>query len=134
MAGKAAGKRGSTPALEWISAGLGLVIALFVLGMIGWQAMIERDEPVPLLGVRIVAVTGAGKGQVATVAVTNTSGRTAASVQVEGVIGKDTPDEQTSTAMIDYVAGHSQASAGLIFAAPPGSGPISVRVTGYEHP
>jgi len=122
------GKTQDTPALEWIAAALGALIALVMLGTIGWQALAGADDPVPLLAARVESVTKAGQGQVATVAVTNASGRTAAAVQVEGKAG-----EETSSATIDYVPGHGEAKAALVFtdSAP---GPIAVRVTGYEHP
>lgn len=122
------GKGQDTPALEWAAAALGALIALVILGTIGWQALTGRDDPVPLLAARIESVTAAVQGQVATVAVTNASGRTAASVHVEGEAG-----DETSSAVIDYVPGNGEAKAALIFtdSAP---GPIAVRITGYEHP
>jgi len=122
------GKRQETPAPEWVAAGLGALIALVILGTIGWQALAGRDDPVPLLAARIESVTTAGQDRVATVTVTNASGRTAAAVHVEGEIG-----EQTSSAVIDYVPGHGEATAALVFTDPT-PGPIAVRVTGYEHP
>jgi len=117
-----------TPALEWVAAGLGALIAIVMLGSIGWQALAGRNDPVPLLSARVESVTVAGQERVATVVVTNASGRTAAAVQVEGENG-----DETSGASIDYVPGHGEAKAALIFA-DPARGPIAVRVTGYEHP
>lgn len=128
------GQPDKIPALEWIVGGLGLVIALFILGALGWQAVADRDDSVPQLAVRIDSVATSGPNQIATVTVINASGRTAATVQVEGMVGKGTPDEQVSSATIDYVPGHGEASAALIFAADPPRGPITARVTGYEHP
>lgn len=122
------GKTQATPALEWIAAGFGALVAIVILGTIGWQALDGRDDPVPLLAVRIESVTTAGQDHVATVAVSNASSRTAAAVHVEGKVG-----EETSSAVIDYVPGHGEAKAALIFA-DPSPGPIAVRVTGYEHP
>lgn len=131
---KGKAKPDKVPTLEWIVGGLGLAIILFILGVIGWQAVTGQDDPVPLLSARIASVSTAGTDQVATVTVTNASSRTAASVHVEGIVGKGSPDEQISSATIDYVAGHGEASAALIFSAGSSAGPPSVRVTGYEHP
>lgn len=122
------GKALGTPALEWLAAALGALIALVMLGTIGWQALAGRDDPVPLLAARVESVTRAGQGRIATVAVTNASGRTAASVQVEGKAA-----DETSGATIDYVPGNGEAKAALVFTGP-APGPIAVRVTGYEHP
>lgn len=121
--------RAAVPALEWVAAGIGLLIALAILGSIAWQAVTSRDDPVPLLTATVDEVIPAGTGHVVTVRVVNASGRTAASVHVEGEI-----DGQTSSATIDYVPGHGEASAGLIVAADPRTTPLTVRVTGYEHP
>lgn len=122
------------PALEWVAAALGAIIALFILGAIGWQAISGHDDPVPLLEARVESVTPAGRGHVVTINVTNASSRTAASVQVEGVLGKGAPDEETSNAAIDYVPGHGEASGALVFSADPRRRPLDLRVTGYEHP
>ncbi len=118
-----------TPALEWIAAGLGALVALVILGTIGWQAITARGDPVPLLTASVEAITPTGSGHVVTVRVTNASSRTAASVHVEGEI-----DGQVSSATVDYVPGHGEASAGLLVEADPRTSPLKLRVTGYEHP
>lgn len=123
------GKGQDTPALEWVAAGIGVLIAAVMLGTIGWQALSGQDDPVPLLAATVDAVTAAGGGHVVTVRVTNASSRTAASVHVEGEI-----DGQVSSATVDYVPGHGEASAGLLVAADPRTSPLKLRVTGYEHP
>ncbi len=119
----------TVPALEWIAAGIGALVALVVLGTIGWQAVTARNDQVPLLSASVESVTPAGDNHVVTVRVTNSSSRTAASVHVEGEI-----NGQTSSATVDYVPGHGEASAGLIVAADPRASPLELRVTGYEHP
>jgi uncharacterized protein (TIGR02588 family) len=131
---KAGKKAGKVSALEWISAAIGLVIVLLIVGTISRQAIADRGDPLPLLTVRLDSVVAAPQGRVATVTVSNASGHTAAAVQVEGVAGKGTPDEQVSSASIDYVPGHGEARAALVFDADAPPGPVRVRVTGYEHP
>ena len=122
------------PALEWIAAGLGLLVALFIVGTIGWQAVVGQDDPVPLLTARVMTVTPAVQSHVVTLKVTNASGRTAATVQIEGVLDKGSPAEETSSATIDYVPGHSEAEGALVFSADPRGRPLDLRITGYEHP
>ncbi len=129
-----ANKQDRIPPLEWAVAAIGAIIALSILGAIGWQAIWGHDDPVPLLEVRAESVTPAGRSHVVTIEVTNASGRTAAAVQVEGVLGKDQPDEQTSSATIDYVPGNGKASGALMFSADPRGRALDLRVTGYEHP
>ncbi len=118
-----------TPALEWIAAGFGALVALLILGTIGWQGLTASNDPVPLLSASVEAITPAGDGHVVTVRVVNASSRTAAAVQVEGEIGGE-----VSSATIAYVPGHGRASAGLLVAADPRTTPLMLRVTGYEHP
>ena len=66
---------------------------------------------------------------VAMVIVTNRSGQTAARVELEGRSGAE-----TSSASVDYVPGHSQAEAGLLFREDPRRGGLEVRVTGFQLP
>ena len=134
MARRGAKQRDQVPALEWVAAASGAITALFILGAIGWQAISGRDDPVPLLEARVKSVTQAGRSHVVTINVTNASGRTVATVHVEGVLGKGQPDEETSSATIDYVPGHSEASGALVFTADPRGRPLDLRITGYEHP
>ena len=58
--------RGKTPApvsaLEWIAAGLGLLVAVVILGTIGWQAVTARHDPVPLLAASVEEIIPAGNG------------------------------------------------------------------------
>lgn len=129
MISRRGGKAPATPVLEWIAAGLGAIIAAIILVTIGWQAIAGGDDPVPLLSARAESVTPAGSVHVVTVRVTNASSRTAASVHLEGAI-----DGEVSSATLDYVPGHGEASAGLLVAADPRATPLTVRVTGYEHP
>ena len=105
-------KRDGIPALEWIAAAVGLIIAVAMIGAIVAEGISATDDPVPLLSVTAEAVTPAAQNHVVTVRLTNHSGRTAASVQVEGVLKRGADEVETSSATIDYVPGHSEAMAG----------------------
>ena len=133
MAGKSS-KRDAIPPLEWAAAAAGLLIALFMLGTIISQAMSVSDDPVPLLAATAQSVTPAAQNHVVTVRVTNTSGRTAAAVQLEGALKRGDEDVETSIATIDYVSGHGEAKGALIFREDPRKHRLELRVTGYEHP
>ena len=45
-----------TPWLEWVASGVGLLLALIVFGLIGWQAMNDASEP-PAIAVEVGTVT-----------------------------------------------------------------------------
>lgn len=118
------------PFLEWLSAAIGLAIAVALLAIIGHEAIGGGDgSAVPVLAVRIDGIEATPGGHVVKVVVTNESSTTAARVQLEGTAGGE-----TGTASIDYVPGHSQAEGGLLFRADPRGGDLTVRVTGYQLP
>lgn len=123
-----------TPALEWIAAATGLLVALGMVGTLLAEGVTVGDDPVPLLAASAHSVKPAGRHHVVTVRLTNASGRTAAAVQVEGVLKRGAEAVETSNATIDYVPGHSEARGGLMFTADPRAHRLELRVTGYEHP
>jgi len=126
-------RRDPIPPLEWGAAALGLLVALALLAIIGREAVAGKDEPVPVLvaeAQRIVATPG---GHVVEIRVRNLSSQTAAAVQVEGK-SRPGPDEETSSATIDYVPGRSEAIGGIMFSNDPRGAPLELRVTGYEIP
>ena len=116
------------PALEWISASLGLIVFLGLLAVLVREALTAGGDDVPLLSARIEAVTPAKDGHVVRFIISNASGQTAAAVQVEGKLG-----EETASATLDYVPGHSEAEGGLLFKADPAAG-VEIAVLGYELP
>ena len=117
------------PALEWVAAATGLLVALALLGIISWQAAFENPSEVPILAAEVEGVVPTTTGQVVRVPVTNRSGQSAAAVQVEGKLGGE-----TSHATFDYVPGNSEAQGGLVFTRGKGKGNPSIRVTGYQLP
>ena len=127
MARKAS-RRDPIPALEWVSAALGLLVFVAMLTVLASEALVGGGDDVPLLSVRVEAVAPVGGGHVARIVISNRSAQTAASVQVEGRLG-----DETANATIDYVPGHSEARGGLIFKGDPRAG-LELAVLGYELP
>lgn len=127
-------QKDAIPLLEWVSAAIGLVIAVAIIGTILVEGLRGSDDPVPLLAATVQSVTPAQQNYVVTVRLSNASGRTAAAVQVEGVLKRAGDEVERSTATIDYVPGRSEARGGLIFTADPRTHQLELRVTGYEHP
>lgn len=122
-------KHNPVPALEWGAAGFGLLLLLALLAIIGRGALAADQDDVPLLVATVERVVTTPGGHVVEVVVANRSSVTAASVQVEGVVGGE-----TSTATIDYVPARSRATGGLLFTRDPRAGGLQLRVTGYELP
>jgi uncharacterized protein (TIGR02588 family) len=122
------------PVLEWISAGAGLLIAVALFAIIGSAALTGSEDVVPHLSAQVDGVVRAGNGHVVQVTIQNRSSRTAASVQIEGALKQGSASVETSSASIDYVPGHSQATGGLHFTRDPRAYQLELRVIGHELP
>lgn len=119
-----------TPALEWAAAGLGLALLLPVFAVIGNEALVGESDQLPAIEVEAVRIAPAGSGFVVEFEAVNRSTRTAAAVDVEGVLG----DAETSHATLDYVAGEGRSTGGLFFTHDPRGQRLTLRATGYQAP
>lgn len=127
-------RQASTPALEWITAGIGLLLVLALLGTLLDAAIDRHGEHMPILSATVDRIADAGDHHVVTVTVTNRSGVTAATVEVEGVLAGGTGAEEASSATIDYVPGRGEAQAGLLFRDDPRRARLELRITGFDTP
>lgn len=125
---KGSSRKDPIPALEWIAAALGLLVFLALLIVLVREALTGGDDDVPRLSVRIEAVARMPGGHVVQFIVANAAGQTAAAVQIEGKLG-----DETASATIDYVPGHSEAKGGLMFKADP-TARAELAVIGYQLP
>lgn len=117
------------PLLEWVTAALGALIALTLIGVIGWSAANEHPDELPKLRVEAGPIETANTRRAVRFTVYNRAGRTAKQVQIEGKLG-----EQTASATLDYVPGRSQEPGALLFDPEPRWGIVELRVTGYQLP
>ena len=121
------------PPLEWAAAAIGLLVALVLVAIVAREALVAREDSVPVLTATAERVVATASAHVVEVRVDNASSQAAAAVQIEGTMGEG-DNEETSIATIDYVPGHSEAKGGLIFSRDPRGGRFELRVTGYEIP
>jgi uncharacterized protein (TIGR02588 family) len=120
------------PLLEWVAAGVGLLLATTAVGFTLWDALFGVDGP-PAIEVRLIRVTPTGHGYVAEFDAINHGGEPAAQVQIEGIVsGAGEPD--TADVTIDYIPEQSRASGGLIFERDPRAGSLKLRAKGYADP
>ncbi len=117
-----------TPLAEWIVGGLGLLAVAAMLAVLLLETAAGPPTP-PRLSLDAGSATRGPSGWVLPVTARNAGGRTAAAVDIQGVLG-----EETATATLDYVPAQGSAEAGLIFAADPRGRPVSLRVAGYAEP
>lgn len=126
-------RRQETPLLEWISAAIGLVLTLGVIGIIGWEALNADDSP-PAMKVESLGATRTANGYVLEVRVTNTGGSPAAQVMIEGELAVAGGEPETAEATFDYVPDHSMRTGGLFFNGDPGAGALKLTAKGYVSP
>ena len=123
-----------TPALEWIAAGIGLALLLFVAVVIGRDALFAKASQLPAIEVRVVRVVPAPAGLVVEFEAENRASGTAAAVEIEGRLGSEADPVETSSATLDYVAGHADARGGLFFKQDPRNYPLELRALGFQIP
>ena len=124
----------ATSPLEWIAAALGALIALSLLGVLGWEAAAGTNGGPPELTVRALRAVPAAHGFVVEVEVRNRADPTAAAVGIEGVLKRGYADVETSRATIDYVPGRGRRRVGLLFTRDPAVHRLELRATGYQEP
>lgn len=123
-----------TSALEWIAAGLGLAGLLFVVAVIGREALTGEAEQLPVLEVHAERVLPNVAGFVVEFEVVNRASGTAAAVEIEGQLGPEASPIETSSATLDYVAGEASARGGLFFKHDPRGQKLELRALGYQAP
>ena len=122
------------PLLEWVAAGIGLVLTLLIIVVIGREALSDESEAVPAIEVRAVSLAQASAGFVVEVEATNRSGATAAAVQIEGELSSGGAAAETSSLTFDYVPGHATRKGGLFFRKDPRKHELELRALGYQEP
>ncbi|RYE64332.1 MAG: hypothetical protein EOO83_01690 [Oxalobacteraceae bacterium] len=123
-----------TPLLEWVAAGIGLVCLIFLLGAIGHDALQGGTQAPPDVFVKTRAASRTGDGYVVIFEAFNRGGGTAAALEIEGRLMDGDRAIETSTATIDYVAGHGSAEGGLFFVNDPANLTIKIRPLGFQTP
>lgn len=122
------------PLLEWISAGLGLVLTLGMVAVIGQEALRGDADQLPAIEVRATRIESTPSGFVVEIVAANHTGGTAAAVQVEGELKDGETSVETSSLTFDYVPGHAERKGGLFFAEDPRRHRLEVRALGYQAP
>lgn len=132
MAG--ANAKGETPLLEWIAAGIGLLLTLGVLGVIGREALNGETEQLPVIAVAVTGISPAASGYVLGFEASNDTGGTAAAVEIEAILKDGETIVETGKATLDYVPGHGKAKGGVFFAGDPRRYKLEIRALGFQIP
>jgi uncharacterized protein (TIGR02588 family) len=122
-----------TPLLEWIAAGVGLVLAAGTLIMIGLEGVRGAPSP-PVVAVEVTAIHKTPTGYLAQIRAHNGGGSPAAGVAIEGVLAVPGAEPETAEANIDFLPARSDRDGGLYFTTDPRAGALTVRAKGYTKP
>jgi uncharacterized protein (TIGR02588 family) len=122
------------PLLEWIAAGLGLLLTLALLAVIGREAIAGETSEPPAIELRAASVRPLPSGFLVEVVASNRSGGTGAGVQVEGALKSGSVAVETSDFTFDYVPGHAERKGGLFFRQDPRRHRLELRALGYQAP
>jgi len=123
-----------TPPLEWIAAGIGLLLLLFLLAVIGREAINGEAAELPAIEVAVLRIEPAASGYVVAFEARNQRDGTAAAVTIEGVLKAGGAEIETSSATVDYVPGKGATRGGLFFSKDPRTASLEVRALGYQTP
>lgn len=126
--------RGDAPLLEWIAAGIGLLLTLGVLGVIGREALNGESQQLPVISVTATEISLAAPGYVVAFEARNQTGGTAAAVDIEAILKDGEAIVETGKATLDYVPGHGKAKGGVFFTEDPRRHTIIIRALGFQVP
>ncbi|HEU5483124.1 MAG TPA: hypothetical protein VFU80_08555 [Sphingomicrobium sp.] len=122
------------PVVEWLSAAIGLAVTAGMFGFLVVESVRQRGDVPPVMEVAAVGLVAGRDTYVVEAEVKNISRKTAAQVQVEGLLKRGDAPVETSNATVDYVPGGSSRQIGLVFTHDPRTYRLELRVTGYERP
>ena len=120
-----------TPALEWITAGIGLILVVGAIGFMLFDAFYSKDLP-PDLIVAKEKTEQVKTGYLVTFKVKNNGDQTASTVVVEGSLNGES--DETAQVTLDYVPPHSEREGGLYFSTKPDDSKLKLEAKGYEKP
>lgn len=126
-------KADAKPWLEWIASSFGLLVALTLVGVLGWDAL-RQDGALPAVRVETGTITRHAHGYTVEIRTSNATLATAADVEIEGVLSRDGRAVETARARLDFVPGSSIRRGGLFFANDPRAYELKVRALGYAQP
>ncbi len=127
-------EKGKAPLLEWIAAGIGLILTLSLLGVIGSKALNGETEQLPVITVVATAIAPAAPGYVVGFDATNSTGATAAAVDIEATLKDGQTVVETGKAVLDYVPGHGKTKGGVYFIEDPRRHQLEIRALGFQTP
>ncbi len=125
-----AGTRNS--GLEWVVAGLGLVLVAFTVAFMLFQTFSGGDLP-PQVTLRVLETKRSGDGFLVLIEAHNVGDEAAAELGVEGTVTRGGKTVETSETTFDFLPAESVREGGLFFSEDP-RGSLSLRALGFREP
>jgi uncharacterized protein (TIGR02588 family) len=121
------------PVWEWCVAAVGLVLILFVLGALFWDAFSESPTQ-PGIELRVKERLRHGPGELVVVEVHNRGGKVASNLKIRGTVESGDKMVEAGEVTIDYVPRRSRRTVGLFFAEPIGTNDLRLEPVGFVEP
>jgi uncharacterized protein (TIGR02588 family) len=122
-----------TPLLEWVIAGVGLVLVAGVLGLLLYNAIWKEPSP-PQITIRVITTVPVQNGYLVQFRAVNQGGSTAEGVIIGGELRHGVERVESSQTTIDYLPPNSERGGGLFFNHDPRQFEFQIRAFGYEEP
>ena len=122
-----------TPLLEWVAAGIGLILVVGAIGFMLYQAITSTSAP-PVIQLTTKSVAVVETGYLVVFEAENTGEETASNVAIEGEIKNGKESVEKSSITIDYIPSHSKQKGGLYFSKNPQQFDLAIRAAGYTKP
>ena len=126
-------KEDSPSVLEWIFAGLGLLIVAGAVGFMIYRGATKGDAP-PQVKIEVESITQTGDHHTVSFRVSNTGDTTAAALTIEGELRSGDKSEETSDVTLTYLPAQSVRRGSLFFTKDPNAYQFQIRAKGFEHP
>ncbi|MFB8788779.1 MAG: TIGR02588 family protein [Potamolinea sp.] len=120
--------------MEWITFSIALLILTGVVGLVVYQWITQKHEPVMLSVTRKNEIREAPGQFYVPFSVTNTGGETAELVQVMAELRINGEVEETGEQQIDFLSSGETEEGAFVFSRNPREGEVVVRVASYKSP
>ena len=118
---------------ETVTAAVGMLALLALLGFLAYQALWVDDQP-PQLHVQLDSITASPGAYAVHFLVRNQGTRAAASVVVGGSLDGTGGNAESGNITFDFVPAGGTRQGALLFRQDPRSFPLELRVLGYRQP
>jgi uncharacterized protein (TIGR02588 family) len=125
--------RHAVPLLEWMVAGLGVVLVGGAIAFLVYHSS-TRGQTLPDIRAVAERVLELDHGYVVQFRVLNDGGSAAAEVTIEGELVGPEGTIERGEAVLDYLPPRSDREGGLLFTRDPRGGELRLRATGYARP